>query len=106
MAPSHRRAENTLTEQQKYELQFTTEVGRSVTELNPWSNAPLPGTAAVAFKYVSGGPMVPPGVTEDLPTRLRSLNNWYEKAAKRRQTQFYFCQIGRASCRERVLRLV
>ena len=91
MAPSRRRAENTLTAQQKYELQFAAEVGMSVSELDPLSNAPLPGTAAVAFKYVSGGPMVPPGVAEDLPTRLRSLNNWYEKAAKRGQTQFYFC---------------
>ena len=44
----------------------------SVSELDPLSNGPLPGTTAVAFKYVSGGPMVPPGVAEDLPTRLRS----------------------------------
>ena len=87
-----RRAENTLTDTQKYQLQFAAEVGMTLIELDPRSNAPLPaGTATVAFQYVSGGPMVPPGVAEDLPTRLRSLNNWYEKAAKRRQIQFYFC---------------
>ena len=70
VAPSRRRAENTLTAQQKYELQIAAEVGMSVGELDPLSNAPLPGTPAVAFKYVRGGPMVPPGVAEDLPTRV------------------------------------
>ena len=63
----------------------------SLSELDPYSDAPLPGPAAVAFNYVKGGPMVPPGVSiKDLPTRLRSLNNWYEKVAKSGQTQFFF----------------
>ena len=34
--------------------------------------------------------MVPPGVAEDLPIRLRALNKWYDKVAKGGQTQFYF----------------
>ena len=42
VAPSRRRAENTLTAQQKYELQFAAEVGMSVGELDPLSNDPLP----------------------------------------------------------------
>ena len=91
VAPSRRPAENTLTAQQKFELQFAAECGMSLSQVMPYSDAPLPPPAAVAFNYVSGGPMVPPGVAEDLPTRLRSLNNWYEKAAKRGQKQFYFC---------------
>ena len=45
---------------------------------------------AVAFSYVKGGPMVPPEVANNLPTRLRSLNKWYEKVAKGGQTQVFF----------------
>ena len=34
--------------------------------------------------------MVPPEVAKNLPTRLRSLHDWYMKSAKRGQTQFMF----------------
>ena len=41
-----RRAANTLTDTQKYQLQFAAEVGMTLIELDPRSNAPLPaGTA-------------------------------------------------------------
>ena len=67
------------------ELQFAAETGLSLSQLDPYGNAPLP-SSRLAFNYVKGGPMVPPGVAEDLPTRLRSLNKWYENAAMGGQT--------------------
>ena len=49
------------------------------------------GGAPVAFNYVQGGPMIRPGVEqEDIPTRLRSLNKWYERVAKEGRTSFLF----------------
>ena len=57
--------------------------------MDPYGDAPLPASA-LAFNYVKGGPMVPPEVADDLPTRLLSLNKWYEKVAKGGQTQVFF----------------
>ena len=91
MAPSRRPVENKLTSKRQLELQFAAECGMSLSQVDPYSDAPLPGPAAVAFNYVKDGPIVPSGVAiKDLPTRLRSLNNWYEKVAKSGQTQFFF----------------
>ena len=57
--------------------------------MDPYGDAPLP-SLGVAFSYVQGGPMVPPEVANNLPTRLQSLHDWYMKSARRGQTQFMF----------------
>ena len=41
------------------ELQFAADCGLSLSQVDPYGDAPLP-SAAVAFNYVPGGPMVPP----------------------------------------------
>ena len=63
--------------------------GLSLSQVDQNGDAPLPASA-LAFNYVKGGPMVRPEVADDLPTRLRSLNQWYEKVTKRGQTQVFF----------------
>ena len=88
MAPS-RPVENKLPTNRQLELQFAADCGLSLSQVDPYGDAPLP-SLAVAFNYVPGGPMVPPEVAKDLPTWLRSLNNWYDKVVKRGQTQFFF----------------
>ena len=73
------------------ELQFAAEAGLSLSQVNPYGDAPLP-SLELAFNYVPGMPMVPsPEVENNLPTRLRLLHDWYMRAAKRGQTQFMFC---------------
>ena len=90
MAPSRRRpVKNKLPTNRQLELQFAADCGLSLSQVDPYGDAPLP-SAAVAFSYVPGGPMVPPEVAKNLPTRLRSLHDWYMKSAKRGQTQFMF----------------
>ena len=37
----------------------------------------------VAYKYVHGKPLVRPVLVKLLPTRMRQLNQWYMKAAKK-----------------------
>jgi hypothetical protein len=71
------------------ELQFAAEAGLSLSQVDPYGNAPLP-SSGLAFNYVKGGPMVPPEVVKNLPTRLFSLNTWYEKVAKEGKTQVFF----------------
>ena len=73
---------NKLPTNRQLELQFVVDCGLSLSQVDPYGDALLP-SAVVAFNYVPGGPMVPPEVADDLPTRLRSLNVWYEKSAKR-----------------------
>ena len=48
------------------ELQFAAETGVSLSQLDPYENAPLP-PSGLAFNYVKGGPMVPPEVAKNLP---------------------------------------
>jgi hypothetical protein len=70
-------------------LEFAAECGLTLSQVDP--TAPEIEAAPLAFNYVKGGPMVRPGVhAEDLPTRLRALNKWYEKVAKEGRTLFYF----------------
>ena len=89
VAPSHRPpVANKLPTNR--ELQFAADCGLSLSQVDPWGAAEIQ-RAAVAFNYVKGGPMVRPGVNqEDIPTRLRALNKWYERVAKEGRTQFYF----------------
>ena len=73
----------------KRRLEFAAECGLTISQLD--GKGPEVGGAAVAFNYVKGGPMIRPGVEqEDIPTRLRSLNKWYERVAKEGRTSFYF----------------
>ena len=70
-------------------LEFAAECGLTLSQLD--ATAPEIEGAAVAFNYVQGGPMVRPGVhPQDIPTRLRALNKWYERVAKEGRTLFYF----------------
>ena len=71
------------------ERQFAAEAGLSLSQVDPYGNAPLP-SSGLAFNYVKGGPMVQPEVVKNLPTRLFSLNTWYEKVAKEGKTQVFF----------------
>ena len=71
------------------ELQFAADCGLSLSQVDPYGDAPLP-SLEVAFSYVPGAPMVPPDVANNLPTRLRSLHDWYMKSARTGQTQFMF----------------
>ena len=89
MAPttSHRRPMAKLPTAR--ELQFAAEAGLSLSQVDSYGNAPLP-SSRLAFNYVKGGPMVPPEVVKNLPTRLFSLNTWYEKVAKEGKTQVFF----------------
>ena len=62
-------------------LEFAAECGITLSQVD--GKGPEVGGAPVAFNYVKGGPIIRPGVEqEDIPTRLQSLNKWYERVAK------------------------
>ena len=70
-------------------LEFAVECGISLSQVE--GKGSEVGVAPSAFNYVKGGPMIRSRVEqEDIPTRLRKLNKWYERITKEGQTSFLF----------------